>query len=224
VNTTLTRQSCERIGVSRAIFAWDAQGRAESPWPAFGAEAPGARQLPPSELPKLVLRLEEKWCGWVNLTNAIQIVRRRAEATLPMGVVPFPVQIEWPSEINLARSTEIDFSAALNALDDETEAYIQRLQLRDAVAWLQATVPAFFPGTEYEIGVLPADDGEEAMLAVRVYGAMSAVAFREKRHAICQAMLDAGHRGLYGVVSIFQRRTQASGRQVLSYYSAVFEH
>jgi len=140
------------------------------------------------------------------------------------GEFLFLNQIEWPNESNLLRSTEIDFSASLNVLDDETEAYIQRLQLTDAVAWLQERVLAFFPGTEYEIGVLPAEDGEDALLALRVYGAMAAAEFREKRHAISQAMLDAGHRGLYEVISIFQRRTQTSGLQVLSYYCAVLTY
>ena len=222
METVLTRQSCERIGLSRA---WNAQDTG-SAWPVFGAEAPVARRLPPSELPKLVLRLgeKEKWCGRVNLANAIQIVRRSAEATLPRGDVLFLKQIEWPSTTDLVRRTEIDFSVALNVLDDETEVYIQRLELRNAVAWLQSSVSAFFPGTEYEIGVLPAEDGEDAMLALRVYGAMSAPDFREKRHAICRAMLDAGHRGLYDVISIFQRRTQTSGRQVFSYYCAVLTY
>ena len=224
MNATVTRPSCERIGVSRGILAWDAQGPTKSPWPVFGSEVSVTRRLPGTGLPKLVLHMGEEWCRWVNLANAIQIVRRREEDALPMGGVVLSAQIEWPSETNLVRSTEIDFSAAFNVIDDETEAYIQRLQLRDAVAWLQDRVLAFFPGTEYEIGVLPAEDGEDAMLALRVYGAMSAAEFREKRHAICQAMLDAGHRGLYEVISIFQRRTQASGWQVLSYYSAVFEY
>lgn len=223
MNTSVTRPSCERIGVSRGILAWDAQGPTKSPWPVFGDEVSVARCLPGTGVPKLVLQIGEEWFRWVNLANAIQIVRPREEAALRMGELILN-QIEWPSETDLVRSTEIDFPAALNVIDDETEAYIQRLQLRDAVAWLQDRVLAFFPGTEYEIGVLPAEDGEDALLAVRVYGAMSAAEFREKRHAICQAMLDAGHRGLYEVISIFQRRMQASGRQVFSYYSAVFEY
>ena len=220
MNTTATRLSCERIGV----FPSDARDPAKSPWSAFEVEASVTQHLRGAELPKLVLQLGEKWCGRVNPANAIQIVRRREEATWLIGEVLFLNQIEWPSEVNLVGSTEIDFSASLNVLDDDTEAYIQRLQLRDAVAWLQATVPAFFPGTEYEIGVLPAEDGEDAMLALRVYGAMPAAEFREQRHAICQAMLDAGHRGLYDVISVFQRRTQASGRQVFSYYRALLAY
>jgi len=220
VNTTVTRLSCERIG----ILPSDARDPAKSPWSAFEVDLSVTQHLRGAELPKLVLQLGEEWCGWANLANAIQIVRRRADAALLIGEGLFLNQIEWPSQTNLVRSTELDFSAAINVLDDETEAYIQRLQLRDAVAWLQATVPAFFPGTEYEIGVLPAEDGEDAILALRVYGAMSAAAFREKRHAICQAMLDEGHRGLYEVISIFQRKAQASGRQVFSHYSAVLAY
>jgi len=221
VNTTVTRQSCERIGVS---WPREAQGFTKSPWRVVGDEVLVARRLPVMKLPKLFLEMGEEWCGWVNAANAVQIVRRRAEATMLKGEFLFLNQIEWPNESNLLRSTEIDFSASLNVLDDETEAYIQRLQLTDAVAWLQERVLAFFPGTEYEIGVLPAEDGEDALLALRVYGAMAAAEFREKRHAISQAMLDAGHRGLYEVISIFQRRTQTSGLQVLSYYCAVLTY
>jgi hypothetical protein len=221
VNATLTSQSCERIKVSGAFFSWDAQGPTNPPWPDFRDEAQVERRLAETELPKLVLQMGEDWCGWVNLDNAIQIVRYRAKANPGAGELPPLVRIEWPSQTNLVKRTEIDYSAPLDVLDDETEEYIQRLRLTDAVAWLQPRVSAFFPGLEYEISVLPAEDGEEGMLALRVYGAMSAAEFREQRHAICQAMLDAGHRGLYDVISVFQRRMRTSGRQVLYRYSSV---
>lgn len=221
---TFTGRSCERIGVAPKARAWSLRSPTASKWPVLGEETRVARCLPETEVPRLFLDWEKDWCEGVNLANAFQIVRHCAETPLFAGVGPFSVRVEWPNGVDLVKGTATDFVAAFSVLDAETQAYVQRLQFGNAIAWLRVAVSKVFPGNEYEISVLPADDGEEAMLAVRVYGAMPAAEFREKRHALCQAMLNAGHRGLYEVVSIFQRRARSSGLQVLSYYSAVFEH
>jgi hypothetical protein len=79
----------------------------------------------------------------------------------------------------------------------------------------------FFPGADFEIELLPAEDGEENMLALRIYGSLSASEFRERRHAMCRAMIEADHRRLYEIISMFQRRMRNDGWQAVSWYSSL---
>ena len=104
-------------------------------------------------------------------------------------------------------------------VNEETEEYVEQFSLREGVNWLRRAVPKYFPAADFEIDLLPAEEGEENMLALRVYSSLSASEFREKRHLVCKAMLDADYKNLYNVISIFQRRTRNYGRQALSWYS-----
>jgi hypothetical protein len=112
--------------------------------------------------------------------------------------------IEWPLNPCFFELTGHSFSGVFNTLSDETSEFIANLRLQDSIRWLMTVAPDFFPGSNFEIDLLPAEDGENNLLALRVYSSFSAMEFRERRHRICEAMLAAKHTILYDVISIFQ--------------------
>ena len=121
----------------------------------------------------------------------------------------------------LFQFTKSEFAPVFNGLEDETAEFVKERGLIESVAWLQTATPRFFGGANFEIDLLPAVDGEDNLLALNVYGAFDAAQFRDRRHRICGAMLEAGHNGLHEVISISQRRTHNSGRQAFSWYSTI---
>jgi hypothetical protein len=129
--------------------------------------------------------------------------------------------LEWPLDYGLFQQTALDLGPTFNKLDEETAQFITEQQLSLAVAWLQTATPRFFDAANFEIDILRADHKEDTMLALKVYSWVNAREFRERRHRICRAMLDAGHRGLYQALSIFQRRVNSSGWQAFSLYSTL---
>ena len=117
------------------------------------------------------------------------------------------------------KDTKILVFPKRSILNGETEEFIEKYQLRNGINWLQTAIKDFFPDADYEIEILASEDGEENMLALRVYGSLSASEFREQRHAICKAMISAGHKNIFEVISIFQRRMRNDGRKAISCYS-----
>lgn len=120
-----------------------------------------------------------------------------------------------------AELTGPDPTPALIKLDEETVQFIVERDLTAGVAWLQTAALRFFDGTDFEINLLPTEDGEENLLALKVYGAFSSSEFRGRMHRICEAMLAANHRRLYEFIGIFQRRVTGSGRKAFSRYSSL---
>ena len=167
----------------------------------------------------LSLKIGDEWekkANWTELRNFIQKLRSLVR------IFPSTPEIEWPILAQLLDDTGTEISPACNQLNEETIEFIEERHLREGVDWLQIAIPYFFPGADFEIELLPAeDDGEENMLAVRVYGSLSASEFRRRRHAMCKALIEAGHRRLYEIISIFQRRFHGDGWQAVSWYSSL---
>lgn len=130
-------------------------------------------------------------------------------------------RVELVAKKEFFKDTENLVFPAHNILDDDTKGFIENHQLFASIGWLQTAIPDFFPGSDFEIELLPADEEDENLLALRVYCSLSNSVFREKRHAICKAMLDAGHENLFRVISIFQRRMRIDGREAISWYSSL---
>ncbi|MBW2020709.1 MAG: hypothetical protein JRI58_08650 [Deltaproteobacteria bacterium] len=169
---------------------------------------------------RLILWLEtDEWGQRENLADLRRIILNLCSVA---KAVKFPLrpEIEWPIITRILENTETEVSPAFNELDEETVSFIERLSLREGVSWLQVAIPVFFSGADFEIELFSTEEDEE-ILAVRVYGSLSASAFRERRHALYKAMKDAGHGELYEVVSVFQRRTRGDGWQAISLYSAL---
>ena len=79
--------------------------------------------------------------------------------------------------------------------------------LVDGMAWLQSALPEFFPeAAGFSVSLLqPSEEGEDDCLDIEVRAAFPAQEFRDRRHAMCEAMRAAGHTALYEVVGIYQR-------------------
>jgi len=150
-----------------------------------------------------------------NLILSGNIPTQRAVGSLP------PRRFEWPLTHAHPEPTDLELGPAFNKLDDETAGFVAESGLTASVAWLQVVAPHVFDGADFDIELLPAEDSEERLLALKVYGAFSPSEFRKRRHRICDAMLAADHKGLYAVISIFQRRVVDGGWQTLSRYSSL---
>lgn len=168
----------------------------------------------------LSLEIGDEWGkreNWAELRSIILNLRSLARASM----FPLSPEIEWPIATPLLEDTETEISPAFNKLNEEAIEFVEQLSLREGVDWLQVAIPYFFSGADFEIELLPAEEEKENMLAVRVYGSLSASEFRERRHAMCKALREAGHKRLYEVISIFQRRTRNDGWQAVSWYSSL---
>lgn len=130
-------------------------------------------------------------------------------------------KIDLAPKGNFFKTTENFLFPVHNILDEDTKNFIKQHHLYAEISWLQTVIFDFFPDTDFEIELLPAEDEEETLLALRIYGSLSTSDFRNKRHAICQDMIKAGHEKLFKVISIFQRRMHTDGRKAFSYYSSL---
>jgi hypothetical protein len=127
-------------------------------------------------------------------------------------------RVEWPTQVNVPGSASLRPAPAIR-MSDTALAFAVSHDLLESLRWLKTAVPQFFVGADFEIDLLQAqEDDEDDMISLRVYAAFEMSEFRENRHRICRAMLDAGHKSLSEVISIFQRRTRGRGWQELSWY------
>jgi hypothetical protein len=177
-------------------------------------------------LPPLLLEIGDEWGHQTNLAEVRNIILNHSSgyfSALGSLASMFSIrpEMEWSIMTRLLEVTENEIFPACNKLSEETMEFIEQRRLREGVAWLKIATPYFFPGTDFEIELLPAEDGEENMLALRIYGSLSVSEFRERRHAMCKAMTEADHRRLYEIISIFQRRTRNDGWQAVSWYSSL---
>jgi hypothetical protein len=129
--------------------------------------------------------------------------------------------IRWPSRAFAYQYTSLDPRVDFGRLTEEAKDYIAQQNLLESALWLQVAAPAFFNGAVFEIDLLPADPGESDVLALRVYGSFDASDFRDLRHDLCRAMIEAGHSRLHSIISIFQRRVHNGGWQGLPLYGAL---
>lgn len=174
----------------------------------------------------LLLEIGDEWGHQTNLAEVRNIILNHSSGgssalSSLAGMFSVRPEMEWPIVTRLLEVTETEIFPACNKLSEETIEFIEQHRLRKGVAWLKIATPDFFPGTDFEIELLPAEDGEENMLALRIYGSLSASEFRERRHTMCRAMIEADHRRLYEIISIFQRRTRNDGCQAVSWYSSL---
>jgi hypothetical protein len=179
----------------------------------------------PCSLP-LLLEIGDEWGHQTNLAEARNIILNHSSGGSSAldslaGMFSVRPEVEWPIVTRLLEVTENEIFPACNKLSEETIEFIEQHRLREGVAWLKIATPDFFPGADFEIELLPAEDGEENMLALRIYGSLSVSEFRERRHAMCRAMIEADHRRLYEIISIFQRRTRNDEWQAVSWYSSL---
>lgn len=94
-----------------------------------------------------------------------------------------------------------------NMFTDETARFIVNHNLEASIAWLRTIIPLYFDGSNYEIDLLPSEEGKDNLLSLKIYNDYTALEFRERRHGISKAILDAGYRDLFIIICIFQRRT-----------------
>ncbi|MBW2130397.1 MAG: hypothetical protein JRH13_13645 [Deltaproteobacteria bacterium] len=96
-------------------------------------------------------------------------------------------EIDWSIVARILKDTGTEVSPAFNELNEETIEFVKRHSLQEGINWLQTAIPMFFFGADFEIELLPSEEEDEELLAVRIYGSLSASRFRELRHAMCKA-------------------------------------
>ena len=170
---------------------------------------------------RLIWKMENPWLGEANRPET-QNRFSTSSATIGHCIAEISVSppMAWsrPTAVFQLKKASVP---SRTSLDEETVEFVRQHGLQVGIAWLQEALSDFFPGMDFEIAVLPAEDGEESMLALRIYGSLSALEFRERRHAMCEVMRAAGHNNLYGIISIFQRRSRGSGWQAFSWHSSL---
>ncbi len=78
--------------------------------------------------------------------------------------------------------------------------------LGSSIDWLGVAIADMFDGSNFEISLLPDEDREDTILSIAVHSDYKSADFRTRMHLLCDAMLKEGHKYLYAVASIFQRR------------------
>jgi len=165
--------------------------------------------------------MDTPWFIKVDLNQAKNIILSSSDAT--QGTPKSFLRFKWPYEYRFSHLTDSEFNPAYNRLENETVQFVMDHGLATSVAWLQIATPQFFRCADFEIDLLPAEDNEDNLLGLKVYSNFTALEFRERRHGICEAMLEARHKDLHRIISIFQRRTQSHGREPISLYSTLAE-
>jgi len=188
--------------------------RADDPW--FG-KAFQSRAMPASIHRFVLAEPHDPWPLGASIEDARNIIFQSALAP-PAGFL----RIEWSRELAHGNEpTSPEVGSAFGRPSEKVSEFIEGESLHDAAAWLIANAQRFFPGASFELDVLDHEEGEDALLALRIQSDFATRDFRERRHRICDAMLAAGFRRLHQLISIFQRSEDICGRQVFSWYSSV---
>jgi len=132
-----------------------------------------------------------------------------------------PVSLDWPIKTTPVQATETDLAPPFCEIDEEISIFINEHSLGASIAWLRVVAPDVFDDARFEIELLPAEDGEENLLAFRVYGSFASSDFRERRHRLCEMMRNANHRELSDIICISQRRVNGDGRETVSYHGSL---
>jgi hypothetical protein len=163
-----------------------------------------------------------RWIDAVDLDQVKKIIfnfNNRLKST--QNQLPYQ-HLGWPLLQDATSPTDINISPSIK-LDDAAIQFINERELTEGVLWLQEVAPKYYEGSDFEINALQNEDGDDNMLALKVYGAFSVADFRRIRHSICAEMLAVGYKTLYDVISIFQRRIEGSGWKTLSWYGTISE-
>jgi len=168
-----------------------------------------------------VLKMGDHWFRKVDLAQAKNLILNFNVVIQGAPRSSQPQRLEWPLKHALLDLTDFDLAPVLNRLDEETAQFIVDHDLAGGAAWLQSAAPCFFEGADFEVCLLPAEDGETGLLALKVHGAFTSSEFRKRRQRLCRAMLAADHRKLYEAISVFQRRVIGDGWQAFSWYSSL---
>jgi hypothetical protein len=180
--------------------------------------APGSYSRPPLEW-----LLDDPWFRKVDL-NEVKDIILNFRSVVPCSMKAYiPARIEWSLKPISLEMTKFDLGASFNPLTEEAIDFILEHRLQEGVTWLQTAAPKFFPGANFEIDILPSEDDESNLIALRVYSSFPVREFRKRRHLICEAMLEAGYKHLYEMIIIFQRRVRGGGWQAFSWYSTISE-
>lgn len=160
--------------------------------------------------------------------GVVESSRRRELAARSDGnthelLPPFAVEKkEWTAENQVATNTDPITVPLIAKLNEETKELIEKRRLGDGVNWLWKVAPGFFYGADFDLEVLSGEDEEDTVLALKVYGSLSASEFSNQNHALCDAMRETGYNTLYEVISIFQRRIHRYERQAISFDGTLF--
>ena len=114
-----------------------------------------------------------------------------------------------------------DFYPAFYPLEKEAEEFLSEKNLEESIKWLKNVTHDYFPGSNLKIELLPGEENEDDLLSLEVHGSFPVREFRERSHRLCNAMIEAGHRSLYLLLGIYQRRVKGSGRQTISWYGEI---
>ncbi|MBI5723201.1 MAG: hypothetical protein HZA50_04525 [Planctomycetes bacterium] len=128
-------------------------------------------------------------------------------------------RLEWL--MDEVQPTDFRLMPPCNKLDEKTVQFVKNHDLSYSVSWLQTATPVFFNGAGFEIDMLPEENEDESLLAIRVFSNFNATEFRDRRHRFCESMLQAGHTRLHELSCIFQRRLDESGWKAFSWYSTL---
>jgi hypothetical protein len=79
-------------------------------------------------------------------------------------------------------------------------------QISDSIVWLKTIVPKHFGDSKFDLEFIPGEEENDWLLALVIYGSFSVLEFRSRRHAICNEIRDAGHKIIYDMFCVFQRR------------------
>jgi hypothetical protein len=158
----------------------------------------------------------------VDLIQARNIILGSSIAQYRGTDFPQPGQFKWPLKFNSYEFTKLDIAPTFSKLNDETKQFVATNKLGESVMWLQSVTPGFFGGATFEIEVLPMQEDDAPLLALRVFGSFDAIEFRKRRHQLCESMLREGHKNLHDVISVFQRRVSGNGWKAVSWRSSIF--
>lgn len=167
------------------------------------------------------LDMSDPWLRDVDFVQARNTILNFNTFLRRIGSFEQPERIEWPLNLPPVDRTSFEPALAFSRLDEKTAEFIRDRDLLAGVAWLQMAASHYFDGADFAIELLPAEEAEESLLALKVFGAFDPPSFRQRRRAMCEEMLRAGHKALYEIISVFQRRVLASGRQAFSWYGSL---
>jgi len=177
----------------------------------------------PNAISNVILRLEkDEWWQQESWNGLRDIIISYLSFVLKGEKSGICLEVDWSAIAPMDEIAGTEISLPIIELDEKTLDFVERFSLQEGVSWLLVTVPEYFNGADFEIELIDAEEDEE-ILAVRVYGTLSASEFSERRHLLCKAMKEAGHRRLYEIISIFQRRTHGDGWETISWYSSLSE-